>query len=174
MKTLCACGCGQPTKLYTETDPRIGAVEGKAAHFLKGHNKKMVSSEEIIADVQRVLRETIDRDKWPDGDTRITTYLAFDSNTYSRSTIYHHFGTWINLLKSALPKPSRPYHENIDMHNVPEQQLYTYTSRTCLQCNRTFESWGAANRKCKVCRQSVVHVTDNEVEAYIISLPSFL
>jgi hypothetical protein len=35
---LCACGCGQPTKLATRTSRRLGHVQGQPLRFVKGHH----------------------------------------------------------------------------------------------------------------------------------------
>ncbi len=35
---LCECGCGQPTKMFTENDAKRGRVKGKYARYIKGHN----------------------------------------------------------------------------------------------------------------------------------------
>ena len=34
---LCECGCGQPTKLITASDPRWGRVKGQYSRFVIGH-----------------------------------------------------------------------------------------------------------------------------------------
>jgi hypothetical protein len=44
---LCACGCGEPTKIAKSSDPRHGHVKGQGVRFLKGHSHrgKTVSAE---------------------------------------------------------------------------------------------------------------------------------
>ena len=37
---LCQCGCGQPTKLATDTVPSEGRVKGQPLRFIKGHNQR--------------------------------------------------------------------------------------------------------------------------------------
>jgi hypothetical protein len=39
-KGLCACGCGQPTKLSDRTDPARGVVRGQPLKFVNGHNRR--------------------------------------------------------------------------------------------------------------------------------------
>ena len=38
LTVLCACGCGQETRLATQTDGRAGRVKGQPTRFLKGHS----------------------------------------------------------------------------------------------------------------------------------------
>ncbi len=40
--TLCACGCGRPTKLARATVPSLGWVKGRSLEWLKGHNRRKV------------------------------------------------------------------------------------------------------------------------------------
>lgn len=44
---LCECGCGQPTRIAKQDDPRHGHVKGQGVRFLKGHShrRKVVSPE---------------------------------------------------------------------------------------------------------------------------------
>jgi hypothetical protein len=39
---LCECGCGQPTRIAKENDPRYGRVKGQPQRFLKGHARRGV------------------------------------------------------------------------------------------------------------------------------------
>lgn len=43
---LCECGCGQPTRIARQGDPRYGHIKGQPVRFLKGHSHrgKIVSS----------------------------------------------------------------------------------------------------------------------------------
>jgi HNH endonuclease len=38
---MCGCGCGQPTRISTTTDPRRKAFQGRPRRFLPGHNMKV-------------------------------------------------------------------------------------------------------------------------------------
>lgn len=50
---LCACGCGEPTKIATKTDKRYGHVKGQPMRYLPGHFKPTAApavAEELAVD----------------------------------------------------------------------------------------------------------------------------
>jgi DNA-binding transcriptional ArsR family regulator len=52
---LCACGCGQPTRIAEKTSPRDGAVAGRPVRFLSGHNRRVSAklNHEIAGEIRR-------------------------------------------------------------------------------------------------------------------------
>lgn len=47
---LCGCGCGQPTKLITESWAAQGHVRGAYRRFIKGHDKRKTPHEYVVED----------------------------------------------------------------------------------------------------------------------------
>ena len=40
-EVLCACGCGEPTRIAKQTDPRYGWVKGESRQFRQGHQMRL-------------------------------------------------------------------------------------------------------------------------------------
>lgn len=59
--TLCACGCGQPTNIATDTRHRKGHVKGTAYRYLGGHNRKNTPTKEYRYALIRGAREAVHR-----------------------------------------------------------------------------------------------------------------
>jgi hypothetical protein len=121
---------------------------------MKGYK---ADEQEMLQDVARVLQET-------KGDKRVNTYRQHGH--FSVQTLLNHFGHWKDVIDAAdhLPKGERTHH-------MPDGKIrYVYKPRTCLQCDRTFRSWGPGNRKCNRCKQTDVHLSGDD-EPYMLSIP---
>lgn len=168
--SICACGCGRETPLYSKTDPRIGAVKGQPARFIKGHRVRNGTAQEIIDDVKRVLAITESRE-FPYGDLRGTTYFSAGMGKFCRDTIYIRFGNYAGVLECIFPDGI--FSQNQKNQTVVESvREYKYVSRTCLNCDKAFMSWGPENRKCEHCLRLPSHLkSEKNDESYELCIP---
>jgi hypothetical protein len=131
------------------------------------------TQEEILEDVKRILNLT-KSDKFPKGDIRISTYLSKDMGLYSRDAIYSAFRHWDEILRRIFPKEKiQSRYSTLRRNTVDESEKrkYIYKKRTCLQCDRSFMSWDAGNRKCKTCLASFQHQGMGDEDTYELVIP---
>ena len=50
LPTLCACGCGQETKIASQTNKCYGWIKGRPLRFINGHNKSRYNSPQNVWD----------------------------------------------------------------------------------------------------------------------------
>jgi hypothetical protein len=169
----CECGCGEETLLYTTTDPRIGAIKGQPARFVRGHRmRKKATMQEVIDDIKRVLALT-ECHEFPSGDLRVSTYFTPGMGRFSKDTLYSIFGSYPNALEYIFPEGVERRQNKLKV-SVEAERKYVYTPRTCLapDCGKTFMSWGAENRRCEDCATAKDYTDGDEYdEPYELCIP---
>lgn len=169
----CKCGCGKVTALAREDNPKTGVKKGQPQDFLPGHWKQanQVSSLQIIQDVRRVMAMVGSGDTAHD-DLREEQYFQRGHGKYSRWVVYQRFNGFEALLAEVHSryKPLKP----LAMQKWGQKfamPAYKPGRRTCLACDREFDSWDSRNRKCGACRQLLVHLEDDSEGVYELMLP---